>query len=221
MRRVRRFFVRAVVIVLASILLLLLALRFADPRITLYMYAEDRRLGGIDKQWVPLDEMAPVMARSAAAAEDANFCNHWGFDMAAIRAAIEDGANRGASTITQQTVKNLLLWHGRSWTRKALEALLTPTLELMWPKRRIMEVYLNIIEFDEGVFGVDAAAHHYFRVGADKLTPLQAARLAAVLPNPKGRNAAKPTAYLKRRTVAIMDGAATLRADGRAACFGG
>lgn len=221
LRRLRRTFFRAVFLALAAFLLLVFALRTVNPPTTPYMWSEARRLGGIDHQWVPLSEIAPVMARSAVAAEDANFCSHWGFDMAAIRAAVAEGAGRGASTITQQVVKNLFLWHGRSWTRKALEALLTPLIEAMWPKARILEIYLNIAEFDEGVFGVDAAAHVYFKTGPDALTPAQAARLAAVLPNPKGRDAARLPNALAKRAARIADGAATLRADGRSACFGG
>ncbi len=129
------------------------------------------------------------MARSVVAAEDANFCLHWGFDMAAIRKAIDEGGNRGASTISQQVVKNVFLWHGRSWLRKAMEAAITPVVELVWSKRRILEVYLNVAEFDTGVFGVQAAAQHYFGVSAADLSAVQAARLAAVLPDPKGRDA--------------------------------
>jgi len=139
--------------------------------------------------------------------------------MAAIRNAIEAGGNRGASTLTQQVVKNVYLWHGRNWTRKALEALMTPVVELVWSKRRILEVYLNMAEFDEGVFGVDAASHHYFGIGPDQLSARQAALLAAVLPSPKQRSASKPSDFVRRRATAIMDGAATIRADGRAACF--
>ena len=183
------------------------------------MKQEAHRLGIIDHQWVPMSDIAPVMARAVVAAEDANFCNHWGFDMGAIRQVLEEGGGGGASTLTQQTVKNVYLWHGRNWLRKALEAVLTPVVEALWPKRRIVEVYLNIAEFDEGIFGVDAAAHHYFNVGPAQLTPVQAARLAAVLPNPKGRSASRPSAALRKRAAAIMDGAATIRRDGRAACF--
>jgi monofunctional biosynthetic peptidoglycan transglycosylase len=183
------------------------------------MRQEEARLGRIDRVWVPLDNVAPVMARAAVAAEDADFCNHWGFDMSAIRSAIEEGAGRGASTISQQTVKNVYLWHGRNWLRKALEAMLTPVVEVFWPKRRIIEVYLNVAEFDEGVFGVEAAARHYFGVGPEALTPTQAARLAAVLPDPKGRSAANPSASVRQRAASILDGAATIRRDGRSACF--
>ena len=190
-----------------------------NPPTTLYMMQESRRLGGIDQAWVPMEEIAPVMARAAVAAEDANFCLHWGLDLEAIRTAIEDGGSRGASTISQQVVKNVYLWHGRSWLRKALEAGMTPLVEALWSKRRILEVYLNIAEFDEGVFGVEAAARHYFGVGPEALTPTQAARLAAVLPNPKGRSASRPSSFVRNRSASIRDGAATIRADGRAACF--
>ena len=137
------------------------------------------------------------------------------------RNALDEGANHGASTISQQVVKNVYLWQGRSWLRKALEALLTPAVELVWPKRRIIEVYLNVAEFDEGVFGVEAAARHYFGTSAADLSATQAARLAAILPNPKGRSAANPSDFVRRRSAQIVDGAATIRADGRSACFEG
>lgn len=193
--------------------------RFIAPVTTPYMFSEGRKLGGVAYDWVAMRDVAPVMARSVVAAEDANFCTHWGFDMTAIRQVIEEGGTRGASTLSQQTVKNLYLWHGRAYTRKALEALLTPMLEAVWPKRRIIEVYMNIAEFDTGVFGVKAAAQHYFGVTPDALTPTQAARLAAILPSPKTRSASQPTDFLRRRTRSIMDGAETIRRDGRAACF--
>ncbi len=190
-----------------------------NPPTTLYMSQERLRLGEVDHAWVPLDEVAPVMARSVVAAEDANFCLHWGFDVAAIRAAIEAGSTRGASTLTQQVVKNVFLWHGRSWTRKAIEAALTPLVEALWSKRRIVEVYLNVAEFGEGVFGVEAASRAYFKVGPEALTSRQAAQLAAVLPAPKSRSAAAPSGRLARRAEAIRDGAATIAKDGRASCF--
>lgn len=188
---------------------------------TPYQMMEHWRLGGIARDWVGMDEIAPVMQRSAVAAEDANFCAHWGFDIAALREAIDGGARRGGSTISQQTVKNVYLWQGRSWPRKALEAGLTPVVELVWTKRRILHVYLNVIEFDEGVFGVEAAAQHYFGVPAADLSPTQAARLAAILPDPKDRSASRPSAFVQRRAAAIRDGAETIRRDGRAACFAG
>jgi monofunctional biosynthetic peptidoglycan transglycosylase len=198
---------------------LILLFSFLPPPINLYQMAEAWRLGGIEKDWVAWEEIAPVMGRSAVAAEDANFCNHWGFDMAAIREAIEEGSNRGASTISQQVVKNVFLWHGRSYARKAMEAVLTPVVELVWSKQRVLEVYLNVAEFDEGVFGVQAAAQHHFGVDARDLSALQAARLAAVLPDPKGRSASEPSNFVRNRTRAIIGGAETIAADGRSACF--
>ncbi len=200
---------------------LVLLFSFVPPPINLYQLGEAWRLGGIEKDWVPWEEIAPVMGRSAVAAEDANFCNHWGFDMAAIRQAIEEGSNRGASTISQQVVKNVFLWQGRSWVRKAMEAVLTPVVELVWSKQRILEVYLNVAEFGEGVFGIQAAAQHHFGVDAKDLTELQAARLAAVLPNPKDWNPAKPSSFVRSRTRGIISGAETIKADGRSACFEG
>lgn len=189
-----------------------------NPPTTPYMFAEGQRLGGVEQTWVPIEDIAPVMARAAVAAEDANFCLHWGLDVTAIRRALNDG-NGGASTISQQTVKNVYLWHGRSWFRKALEAVVTPAVELIWSKRRILEVYLNVAEFDEGVFGVQAAARHYFGVDAADLSAVQAARLAAILPAPQSRSASSPSSAVRARAAGIVDGAATIARDGRAECF--
>ncbi|MGI9394814.1 MAG: monofunctional biosynthetic peptidoglycan transglycosylase [Boseongicola sp.] len=189
------------------------------PPTTPYVLSEGLRLGSLRRTWVPIDVVSPVAVRSVVAAEDANFCLHWGFDMGQLRAAIAEGADRGASTLTQQTVKNVWLWPGRSWPRKALEAVMTPAVEALWTKRRIVEVYLNVAEFDEGVFGIEAAAQHHFGVPASELSARQAGLLAAVLPNPKKRQAVNPSAFVDRRARSIVDGAATIRADGRAACF--
>lgn len=218
-RWVQRWFWRSVLIVLFVVVTVVAGHRALMPPRTYYMGQEARRLGGVKYQWVALDDVAPVMARSLVAAEDANFCAHWGFDVVAIRKAIDQGSKRGASTLTQQVVKNTYLWHGRSYARKAMEAALTPLVELFWTKRRIIEVYLNVAEFDEGVFGIYAASQHYFGVTPDQLSPRQAARLAVVLPSPKKRSASKPTAQLRRRAASVMDGAATIGRDGRANCF--
>jgi monofunctional glycosyltransferase len=199
---------------------LIVLFSFVPPPINLYQLGESWRLGGITKDWVPFEEIAPAMGQSAVAAEDANFCLHWGFDMAAIRAVVADGGSGGASTISQQTVKNVFLWHGRSYLRKAMEALLTPFVELVWTKERILEVYLNVAEFDEGVFGVQAAAQHYFGVDARDLTDVQAARLAAILPNPKDFDAANPSSYVRKRARQILAGAETVAAGDQGACFG-
>lgn len=218
-RPVLRWALRGLLGVAGFFALLVVVFSLLNPPVNIYQLQESVRLGGVEREWADWDEIAPVMGRSAVAAEDANFCLHWGFDMAAIRAAVAQGGNRGASTISQQVVKNVFLWHGRSYLRKAMEAVLTPAVEVIWSKRRVLEVYLNVAEFDEGVFGVQAAARHYFGVEARDLSALQAARLAAVLPDPKGRSASKPSSFVRQRTRAIMSGAETIAADGRAACF--
>lgn len=208
------------VLVAAVVLLLLIGLfSFVNPPTTIYIISERLRLEDVRREWREIETISPHMPRAIVAAEDANFCMHWGFDMAAIRDAIEDGAGRGASTISQQTVKNVFLWHGRSWPRKAMEALITPVVEAIWTKQRILEVYMNVAEFDEGVFGVGAAAPWYFGVDAKDLSPSQAARLAAILPNPKARSAKNPSNFVLRRARSIASGAATIRADGRSDCF--
>lgn len=219
LRRIRLWLWRGLVGVAAFYGVLIVLFSFVPPPINIYQAQEAWRLGGIEKDWVSWDEIAPVMARSVVAAEDANYCLHWGFDMAAIREAIEEGGARGASTLSQQVVKNTFLWHGRSYLRKAIEAAITPVIELLWSKQRILEVYLNTAEFAEGVFGVQAAAQHHFGVDAADLSALQAARLAAVLPNPKDRSASEPSSFVRKRTRAILSGAETIAADGRAGCF--
>lgn len=218
-RRVWTYVLRGVVLVIVLGFAVTFAYSVFNPPSTPYMFGESRRLGGVNQTWVDMEDIAPVMARAAVAAEDANFCTHWGLDLTAIQAALDDGGNRGGSTISQQVVKNVFLWHGRSWFRKSLEALMTPVVEAMWSKERILEVYLNVAEFDEGVFGVEAAAVHYFGVNADQLSATQAARLAAILPNPKGRSASQPSTFVRSRAAGIVDGAATIAADGRADCF--
>jgi monofunctional biosynthetic peptidoglycan transglycosylase len=219
LRWVRRWILRAILGFALVATLLVLLFSVVNPPTTHTIWSEKRRLGDVDQEWVPIEDIAPVLARSVVAAEDARFCQHWGIDVRAIRAALAEGGQRGGSTLSQQVVKNVFLWQGRSWGRKALETLLTPLVEAIWSKRRILEVYLNVAEMDEGIFGAEAAARHYFGVGPDALTARQAALIAAVLPNPKQRSAARPTARLKRRAASIQDGAATIRADGRARCF--
>jgi len=201
--RVRRVFWRVFALALIFVVALTGLFAVINPPTTPYMFSEARRLGGIERDWVAMEDIAPVMGRSAVAAEDANFCLHWGLDVNAIQAALDSGGNRGASTISQQVVKNVYLWHGRSWFRKSLEALWTPLVEAVWSKRRILEVYLNVAEFDEGVFGVQAASRHYFGVNAIDLSGTQAARLAMLLPSPKTRSAADPTAQQRRRAASM------------------
>jgi len=217
--RLRRWVMRAMVLGLTLLMGWIIAYGFVGVPTTAHMIGEDRRLGSVRYTWVDMSDITVHLQRTAVAAEDANFCLHWGFDMAAIRDAIAAGATRGGSTISQQTVKNAFLWHGRSWPRKAMEAAITPVVELIWSKRRILEVYLNIAEFGPGIFGAEAAARHHFGVSAADLSARQAALLAAVLPNPRDRNASAPTDQLRARAGAIADGAATIAADGRDSCF--
>ncbi|MEO0487644.1 MAG: monofunctional biosynthetic peptidoglycan transglycosylase [Pseudomonadota bacterium] len=218
-QRLRRRVLRFVSIAFLLAVAVIASVAVINPPTTPYVIAEQRRLGEIDKIWVPMEAVTPVMARAVVAAEDANFCLHWGLDASAIRAAWAEGGARGGSTITQQVVKNVFLWHGRSYPRKALEAVITPIVELTWSKRRILEVYLNVAEFDEGVFGIEAASRHYFRVGPEDLNRTEAARLAAILPDPKGRSASAPSDFVRSRARAILDGADTIAADGRSSCF--
>ena len=153
--------------------------------------------------WVPLDDIAPSMGVAIIAAEDQNFPDHFGFDWKAIEKAIEHNERsrkkRGASTVSQQTAKNLFLWESRSWVRKGFEAYFTLLLELCWSKRRILEVYMNIVEFGDGIFGVEAASRTYFGKPARKLRPSEAALLAAVLPNPHRYHVTAPTGYVLHR----------------------
>jgi len=219
-RRLLRGALRLVVMVALASVALVLVFRWINPPPGATMIAEWLRLGGIERQWVPIAEMADHLPLSAAAAEDANFCLHHGFDIDGIRAALADDARvRGASTISQQVAKNVFLWQGRTWVRKGLEAGFAVLIEVLWPKRRIMEVYLNVAEMGEGVFGVEAAARHYWDIGAGELGPQRSARLMAVLPDPRDRSPVSGSAFIARRGAQIERGAATIRADGRAACF--
>jgi monofunctional glycosyltransferase len=203
----------------AAALLLVLAFRVVNPPTNVLILSERLRLGAVAQDWVPLGAMSDWLPLAAAAAEDANFCRHAGFDFEGIRAAIADERLRGGSTISQQVAKNVFLWPARSWLRKGLEAGFTVLIELTWPKRRIMEVYLNVAEFDAGVFGVQAAARHYWGIDAADMGPQRAARLMAVLPDPKRRSPVSGTRFIQNRGAAIQRGAETIRADGRAACF--
>lgn len=222
MRFVLRWAGRLVMLAILVPVLWVLAYRWIDPPGGWYMLSERLRLGGIERDWRDIGDIAPDLVRAAIAAEDAGFCAHSGFEWGAIREALEaneaGGRLRGGSTISQQVAKNVFLWHERSWARKGLEAGFTLLIEAFWTKRRILEVYLNVAEFDPGVFGAEAAARHYFGVPAGELTLTQAARLAAVLPAPANRSAAEPSAFVRRRAAAIADGARMLAADGRAGC---
>ncbi|AYL77258.1 monofunctional biosynthetic peptidoglycan transglycosylase [Citrobacter freundii] len=159
--------------------------------------------------WVSMDEISPWMGLAVIAAEDQKFPEHWGFDVSAIEKALahnerNENRIRGASTLSQQTAKNLFLWDGRSWVRKGLEAGLTLGMETAWSKKRILTVYLNIAEFGDGIFGVEAAAQRYFHKPASRLSLSEAALLAAVLPNPLRFKANAPSGYVRSRQAWIM-----------------
>ena len=163
---------------------------------------------GIDKSWRPLDEISPHLIRAAMAGEDARFCRHHGFDWGAIETAwdrYQSGHGRllGASTISMQTAKNVFLWPGRDWLRKGFEAWFTALIELAWGKRRIMEIYLNVVEWGPGIYGAEAAARHFFHKRADALNPEEAVRLAAALPDPLGWSPRRPGRRLLARGAAI------------------
>lgn len=159
--------------------------------------------------WVPLEKIAPSLGLAVMAAEDQNFAEHWGFDWQAIEKALAHNERsrrkRGASTVTQQLAKNLFLWEGRTWIRKGAEAWFTLLLELEWPKRRILEVYLNSVEFGEGVFGAEAAAQRFFRKPAARLSAEESALLAAVLPSPRRFRADAPSAHVRGRQAWILE----------------
>ena len=159
--------------------------------------------------WVGMDEISPWMGLAVIAAEDQKFPDHWGFDVPAIEKALahnerNENRIRGASTLSQQTAKTLFLWDGRSWLRKGLEVGLTVGIETVWSKKRILTVYLNIAEFGDGIFGVEAAAQRYFHKPASRLTPAEAALLAAVLPNPIRFRADAPSGYVHSRQAWIL-----------------
>lgn len=201
----RGLLLTAVLIALAVPILWVLAYRFVPPPITVLMVERAFQGHGIDHRWRPISQISPVVVRAAIASEDAQFCRHNGFDFQAIDKALAHderhrGRLRGGSTISQQTAKNVFLWPGRSWVRKGVEAWFTVLIEQMWGKRRIMEVYLNTVEMGPGVYGVEAAARRYFHTDAAELTPAQAARLVAVLPDPLKWSARAPGPYVRRRT---------------------
>lgn len=163
---------------------------------------------GISKDWVPLEDIAPAMQKAVLKSEDYRFFEHNGFDFDAIEKAMKYNKThkhvKGASTISQQTAKNVFLWPNRDWLRKGLEAYFTVLIEGVWPKDRILEVYLNVIEMGPGVYGVEAAAQKYFHRSAKNISPVQASLIAAVLPNPRRFRIDRPSSYIVRRQQKIL-----------------
>jgi monofunctional glycosyltransferase len=208
LRRVGRIALYSVIgFVIGSILLVALY-RVLPPPGTPLMIIRLVEGYGIDKSWRRLDDISPHLIRAAMAGEDARFCRHHGFDWGAIETAWDHyrsghGRLLGASTISMQTAKNVFLWPGRDWLRKGFEAWFTPLIELGWGKRRIMEIYLNVVEWGPGIYGAEAAARHYFHKGADALNLEEAVRLAAALPDPLGWSPRYPGRRLLARGAAI------------------
>lgn len=193
---------------LALTLVFILLFRYIDPPLWSWMIQRELNppAGYPDNhhhQWLDLSQISPSMQLAVVAAEDQRFPLHHGLDFKAILESLQAAKNnkglRGASTLTQQTAKNLFLWEGRDWSRKILEAGLALLLELTWDKQRILEVYLNIVEFGPGIYGIGAASEYWYHHSADQLSPGQAARLAAILPNPWHYKAAPPTPYVAQR----------------------
>lgn len=214
-RRWLRWVLMALLACLGLSMLQVLVLRVVDPPFSAFM--AQRQLSawakadwdtGVAYEWRDLDAIAPSLPLAVVAAEDQNFPTHNGFDFKAIEKARASNARghkvRGASTISQQVAKNLFLWSGRSWVRKGIEAWYTVLLEAFWPKHRILEMYVNIAEFGDGVYGAQAAARRFFHVNASQLTPAQSARLAAVLPSPRRYDARRPGPYVQRRSNGIQ-----------------
>lgn len=205
-----------VVAFLGSTILAVVALRFLPVYFTPLMFircyeqmTEGKSLK-MKHHWVPLNKISPSLPMAVMASEDAKFLKHHGFDYQAIEHAAERNRKHpekrklGASTISQQTAKNVFLWPGRSWVRKGFEVYFTALIELMWPKERIMEVYLNSIEMGDGIYGADAVAEEHFGTDALSLTKAQCALIAATLPNPRKFSSKNPSAYMRKRQARIM-----------------
>lgn len=192
--RLIRWILRLIFWLGALLLLALLLYRFVPVPSTL-MLGRWLTLQPVERQWVALPAISPHLVKAVIAAEDQRFCSHGGVDWVELNSVLEDedGPSRGASTLTMQTAKNVFLWPGRSYLRKGLELPLATAIDFAWPKSRVIEVYLNVAEWGDGLYGAEAAAQRYFRKPASRLTPAEAARLAAALPNPLLRNPGRPS----------------------------
>jgi monofunctional glycosyltransferase len=222
-RLVRDLIVGLLIFLIVAPPLAVIIYRFAPVPISILMIERMAEGRGLDHRWVPISSISPAMTRAVVASEDANFCQHHGFDFGAIQKAVahnqsKPGRIRGGSTVSQQTAKNVFLWPDRSWVRKGLEAWFTVLIELVWGKQRIMEVYLNTVEMGPGVYGVEAASQRYFHHSARTLSAAEASRLAAILPNPLKWSAADPGPYVRRRTGRIDARSGTVSRSGLADC---
>ena len=210
---------RFVLLFFSLIFIILLLTKWINPPITTVILSESISLDQkVNQEWRTIDKIGKNVILTVLASEDSNFCTHYGFDFNEIFRAKEKGFSRGASTISQQVSKNLILWRERSWFRKGLEALITIMIETLWSKKRILEIYLNIAETGNGYFGIQAISNSLFKKNSYDLTLKEASYIAVTLPNPKKRNAKKLSINLKKRAESIRNGANTLRLDGRASC---
>ena len=210
---------RFVLFFFSLIFIILLLTKWINPPITTVILSESISLDQkVNQEWRTIEKIGKNVILTVLASEDSNFCNHNGFDFNEIFRAKEKGFSRGASTISQQVSKNLLLWRERSWFRKGLEALITIMIETLWSKKRILEIYLNIAETGNGYFGIQAISNSLFKKNSYDLTLKEASYIAVTLPNPKKRNAKKLSINLKKRAESVRNGANTLRLDGRASC---
>ncbi|HEY1720171.1 MAG TPA: monofunctional biosynthetic peptidoglycan transglycosylase [Magnetospirillaceae bacterium] len=193
--------------IIALWLLLIVLYRWIDPPFTPLMLIRYPVEGRIERQWVPLTSISRELPRAVIASEDNRFCIHHGIDWDAVSDAVEDyeddGRLRGASTITMQVARNLFLWPGGGFIRKGIEAPLALTIDFLWPKKRIIEVYLNIVEWGDGIYGAEAASRTFFHIDAARLSRHDAGLMAAVLPNPRRWSPAKPTHYIAERAGTI------------------
>jgi monofunctional biosynthetic peptidoglycan transglycosylase len=219
-----RILIRAVIGLILFSVVWVTIYRFVPPPFTFTMLGDVLSGRSVDKDWMPLSRIDSDMARAAIAAEDSRFCSHHGFDVDAIGAAMLRNASggkiiRGGSTITQQTAKNAFLWQGGGYARKGLEAWFTVLIEAIWGKHRIMEVYLNLAETGIGTYGVNAGSQRYFKHDAARMSPVEAARIAAVLPLPKKRPGIAPTGYTRRYGNAIVRRVGVVRREGLDRCL--
>ena len=197
-----------------------LLLRFFNPPFTSFMVSESNFFKRkIDYNWTPISDMGENVVLSVVATEDSNFCKHLGVDIKEIYKVLKRGESRGASTITQQLAKNLFLWSGRSWSRKIIELYFTFLIEIIIPKRRILEIYLNTVETSLLTFGVNQASDKYYKKPANKLTREQSVRIALTLPNPKTRSPKKLKPNLTVRISRLKKDINILKKDDRASCF--
>ncbi|MEX6725295.1 monofunctional biosynthetic peptidoglycan transglycosylase [Parapedomonas caeni] len=216
-KRLSGVLISALLIVVGLSVLWVAAYRWIDPPTTWLIHRD--RAGGkaVQQTWTTLDDMQLRIGYAAIAAEDARFCDHHGFDVEAITRAMEANVEgkklRGGSTISQQVAKNVFLWPERSWVRKGLEAYFTVLIELFWSKRRIMEVYLNVAEWGDGIYGAEAASRHYFHKSAAKLSRTEAARLVSILPSPKKWSPTDPSKRVKRKARNVRKALATVMDD--------